>query len=174
MPYNIDQVVAGMVAAEKGEELPFDREELEALIFTFKEEMQAKQIKNNLIETQNYLQSIAADPKIVELVPQKLYSLVLKKGEGREIVEDDIVLSKYTTYILKDGIEKTDFVNEAHLVPISYADTIPGFAEGTRGMRIGERRKLFIHPDLAFGTHGGKLKPNQLFIIELEAVALQN
>lgn len=51
---------------------------------------------------------------------------------------------------------------------ISVADTIPGFAQGVKGMQAGERRKLYIHPDLAYGLYGGKLEPNQLLVIELE------
>lgn len=44
------------------------------------------------------------------------------------------------------------------------------FARGIAGMKEGEIRKVFVHPDLAYGTNG-KLDPNLLIIFTVELVS---
>ena len=41
------------------------------------------------------------------------------------------------------------------------------------GMRVGERRKIFIHPDLAYKTIG-HVPPNSLLIVEVEVLDVAN
>jgi peptidylprolyl isomerase len=38
---------------------------------------------------------------------------------------------------------------EPYKVPL--AETIPGFAKGVLGMRVGEKRKIYVHLDLEYG-----------------------
>ena len=47
--------------------------------------------------------------------------------------------------------------------------SIPGFAKGMLGMKEGEKRVLYIHPELAYGLTG-QLPPNSLLIFEVEIV----
>ena len=47
--------------------------------------------------------------------------------------------------------------------------SIPGFAKGLVGMKEGEKRILYIHPELAYGL-AGHLPPNSLLIFEVEIV----
>jgi peptidylprolyl isomerase len=52
---------------------------------------------------------------------------------------------------------------------ICLADVIPGFSRGVIGMKKGERRKLYIHPDFAYRQVGWKVPPQTLLIIDVEA-----
>lgn len=52
---------------------------------------------------------------------------------------------------------------------ISLDETIPGFNKGLIGMKEGEKRTLFIHPDYGYGT-SGYLPPNSLLTFEVELI----
>lgn len=55
-------------------------------------------------------------------------------------------------------------------MPLS--ETILGFAKGVEGMREGERRKLYIHPELGYALFG-HVAPNSLLIVDVEVEALE-
>jgi len=54
-------------------------------------------------------------------------------------------------------------------ITIPLDQTIPGFSKGLVGMKEGEKRRLFVHPDLGYGTMG-QLPPNELLIFDIEVV----
>ena len=56
-------------------------------------------------------------------------------------------------------------------VPLSQRldETIIGFQKGTEKMKEGEKRRLYIHPELAYGNQD-LTKPNGLLILEIELV----
>src|SRR5262249_32953701 len=54
-------------------------------------------------------------------------------------------------------------------ITIPLDQTIPGFSKGITGMKEGEKRRLFVHPDLGYGTTG-QLPPNELLIFDIEVV----
>jgi FKBP-type peptidyl-prolyl cis-trans isomerase FkpA len=46
---------------------------------------------------------------------------------------------------------------------------IPGFDQGVRGMRVGGRRRIYIPPNLAYGSQGsGPIPPNASIVFEVE------
>ncbi len=51
--------------------------------------------------------------------------------------------------------------------------TIQGFNLGIAGMKEGEKRRLFVHPELGYGTTG-HLPPNSLLIFDIEVVKADN
>jgi peptidylprolyl isomerase len=168
-PYNLEQFIAGMQASKEGKPSPFTDEDIQAALTQLDATLADKQKAENLEQAQRFLTAIAKDPEVVELQPQKLYYKTLKKGHGPSISEINLVEGIYQTFKLEpSGKEHRLFSKETTPIQISLADTIPGFALGVQSMQPGERRKLYIHPDLAYGTYGGKLEPNQLLIIEFE------
>ena len=44
---------------------------------------------------------------------------------------------------------------------------IPGFREGVIGMREGETRRIYVHPEMAYGVTG-EVPPNSLLIFDVE------
>jgi FKBP-type peptidyl-prolyl cis-trans isomerase len=86
--------------------------------------------------------------RLKEIVKKSLYVETTKEGSGKEITEkiDNIRVS----YIVEDGDGIILFAN--HDTWLQLTKTITGFFQGVQGMRIGEKRTLFIHPTLAYGA----------------------
>jgi FK506-binding protein 2 len=58
---------------------------------------------------------------------------------------------------------------------VGQGQVIRGWDEGLIGMKIGEKRKLTIAPELAYGSRGvgGVIPPNSTLIFETELVAIK-
>jgi FKBP-type peptidyl-prolyl cis-trans isomerase len=168
LPCDLEQVINGLRAAHRGEELPIAEEELASFMRKFRENQLAIQVRENLAEAEFFLQRIAKEPEAVELVPSQLYYKQTKRGEGRFVTADDIPFIVYSAKTIKAGVEEEIFSPGTDPIPISFLDTIPGFAQGVLGMVEGEQRTLYIHPDLAYGSYGGGMTPpNSLIIIDV-------
>ncbi len=171
MPYDFEQVIAGMRAAQNGDKLICNEESLHEKIASFQAALLEKQTKENLIDAEKFLSKIAQEGA-QELIPNKLYYKILMPGCGKKIQPAYIPVLTYavSTYNRWGENEVVPFDTPR---PIMLEDTIPGFAQGVTGMLEGEIRQLFIHPDLAYGTYG-KFDPNLLMIFKVEVVSAQS
>jgi len=171
MPYDFEQLIAGMRAAQNGEIFSYNEESLQKKILEFQENLHAKQTKDNLIDAESFLSRIKQEGAN-ELVPNKLYYKILKIGQGKTVQPVDVPLLTYTVWTYNRWGEREVISFDAPR-PVMLEDTIPGFAQGVAGMSEGEIRQLFIHPDLAYGTYG-KFDPNLLIIFKVEVVSTES
>ena len=77
-------------------------------------------------------------------------------------------LMTFTLKMLDKDANETLLHKEEDPVIVSFEDTIDGFREGVRGMKEGEERTLYIHPELAYGEGHRVEEPNKLIIIEVK------
>jgi len=52
---------------------------------------------------------------------------------------------------------------------------VPGFDQGTRGMRVGGKRQVILPPSLGYGSRGsgGSIPPNAILIFTIDLVTVQ-
>lgn len=93
-------------------------------------------------------------------------------GTGATAEKGKTVFVNYTGW-LTNG-EKFDSSAD-HGKPIDFVlgagNVIPGWEQGVEGMKVGEKRRLEIPPDQAYGAAGiGPIPPNATLIFEVELV----
>lgn len=102
----------------------------------------------------------------------------LKAGDGPEAKPGQSVTVNYTG-TLSDGkvfdSTKKEDKNEPAIFPIGKGEVIAGWDEGVPGMKVGERRKLTIPPELGYGSRGQppKIPANSTLIFEIELLGVK-
>ncbi len=168
-PTKFEKIVEGMKAGMAGESIP-GKEELTPLIKQMQKIIVERQAALNLREAENYLKTISQKQNLVELQPSKLFYHTEKQGEDLFISSHPLLHFKMSE--LKDGelrlIYSTyDDKGEPHEVDLDAV--VPGFQKGVHGMKIGEARTIYVHPDLAFGLGKLDIAPNRLIVFEIIA-----
>ena len=78
----------------------------------------------------------------------------LSKGDGKQVDGDDLFLTVHYTGQLADGTIFDSSVERGSSVTLPLEQAIPGWREGTQGMRIGGKRLLWVPADQAYGEQG--------------------
>ena len=128
-----------------------------------------EQAEENLTQANSFLKEIAEKPSVTVLEGGKLAYEIVETGTGEDCVQN--VSSPLLHYAFKTLGGKEIVTTHTQQTPIRVplTEVIQGFAKGVVGMRKGEKRKLYIHPQLAYGK-ASHLPPNVLLIGEVELV----
>jgi hypothetical protein len=104
--------------------------------------------KHNLEEANYFFSKLKSDNSFTKILEPYLYYSVLSEGEGSSLKGQPEVLVDYE---ICDPSGKS--LNGELQKRLDLKKTISAFAHGLQGMKIGEKRLLFIHPSLAYGVH---------------------
>jgi len=101
---------------------------------------------------------------------------VLQEGSGEQAKNGD-KLSVHYTGTLEDGTKFDSSLERG--MPFEFVlgqdQVIQGWEKGILGMKVGEKRKLVIAPELAYGEQGagnGAIPPNATLIFEVELLEI--
>lgn len=179
--FYVDRFIVGMQAAEndwlnrKGPAYertipnfkPFDN---------FRVATMVKRGHNNFKEGEQAIKKVAMDPDIVEIIPGKLYYKIIQAGEGQRLsMNHDRAAMEYLLYYL--GGDKSGKLLAAASPSnlqkdmLNFHELIPGLAHGVLGMRVGEIREIYIHPDYAYG-YKSRFEPGVAIKAQVELVFL--
>ncbi|MDP2951300.1 MAG: FKBP-type peptidyl-prolyl cis-trans isomerase, partial [bacterium] len=83
------------------------------------------------------------------------------------------------TGTLEDGSKFDSSVDrgEPFTFPLGQGSVIQGWEKGILGMKVGEKRRLTISPELGYGeqgTPGGPIPPNAVLIFEVEMISMRS
>jgi peptidylprolyl isomerase len=163
--FDVDRVAQGLKDASEGKNSPMTEEECVKALTSVQEALFKKQAESNLASAETFLSKNAKEKGVIVLHDGKLQYKIEKKGEGAEVQPHFTPFVRYTGKYLNGSVFGASKEGE----PLSLDETIPGIQEGLVGMKEGEKRTLFIHPNLAYGT-SGFLPPNSLLTFEVELV----
>lgn len=163
--FDMAQVIKGLQDAMAGKESPMSEMECIQAIASVQEKVFKDQCAENLKKAETFLASNSKTEGVVALEEGKVQYRVLQKGTGDKIESHHTPLIRYTGKYLDGSVFGASKEDES----ISLDEIIPGLKAGLIGMREGEKRTVFIHPDLAYGTNG-YLPPNSLLTFEVEIV----
>jgi peptidylprolyl isomerase len=165
---DIEQLVKGIRNGSEGKPSPLNDKEYERQIMALQEKGHKELSDKNLKEATEFLKENAKKTGVVTVVPEKLQYTILQEGKGDVVAEHSTPLVQYTGKYI-DGTTFGSSEETGGPITIPLDQTIPGFSKGIVGMKEGEKRRLFISPDLGYGTTG-HLPPNSLLIFDVEVV----
>ncbi|HXF29197.1 MAG TPA: FKBP-type peptidyl-prolyl cis-trans isomerase [Chlamydiales bacterium] len=163
---NFEAVIQGMRDAKAKKPSPMNEEEYEEAINLIQEYAFQDLAVKNMQEADKYLKENASKPGVKELEAGKLQYMILQEGKGDVVTEELRPTVNYTGKYI-DGTVFGSSETSGGPVSLSLKQTIPGFRKGIAGMKVGEKRRLFVHPEMGYGT-SGQLLPNSLLIFEVE------
>lgn len=166
--FNVDLLIKGIRDGVAGKPAPMTEDTYFQTLTKYQEKAQGQQAEKNLKEANDFLAKNARNSTVIEIEKGKLQYQVLKPGQGA-LVEQDAVPQILFTGKLLDGTVFGSTDSNKEPLPIPLAQTIPGLQKGLAGMHEGEKRRLFIHPDLGYGTTG-PLPPNSLLTFDVEVI----
>ena len=100
---------------------------------------------------------------------------VLNEGNG-DVAEAGQNVSVHYTGWLTDGTKFDSSVDRGQpfQFPLGAGRVIQGWDKGVQGMKIGEKRKLTIPPEMGYGARGAGavIPPNATLVFEVELLGL--
>ncbi|QVL55582.1 MAG: FKBP-type peptidyl-prolyl cis-trans isomerase [Simkaniaceae bacterium] len=163
--FNMEQVIKGMEDSVAGKSSPMNETECVQAISLVQEESFQKMAAGNLKEADTFMINNARNAGVVELEKHKLQYKVETQGDGIVVEEHFSPMIRYTGKFLDGKVFGSSQEDEL----ISLDETIQGFSQGIVGMKEGEKRTIYIHPDLGYGT-SGYLPPNSTLVFDIEVI----
>lgn len=173
---NVGDFADGVAAVFNGSKPKMTYDEAKAEIQKFFSAMEEKQraeaskmAEVNEREGKEYLEKNGKRPE-VKTLPSGLQYEVLKEGTGISPEAKDQVEVHYTGTLL-DGTKFDSSVDRGVPATFGVTQVIPGWVEALQLMREGDKWRLFIPSQLAYGpsgTPGGPIGPNQTLLFDVE------
>lgn len=165
LPIDWKALAKGLQDEAAGKDSPLDEEACLQVINALQEKKQEEIAQKNLAEAEEFLTKYKIEPAIRSLAEGKLLYQTVREGDGQEVqpYNSPIVRLKGRYLNGKPFSENT----EEELLTLDEA--IPAFRLGLVGMKEGEVRTLFVHPELGYGKEG-HLAPNALLIFDVEVL----
>lgn len=160
---DVEALVRGMKESSQGELAPLSEDECLQALSILQEETLNIEAEENLVQANKFLESNAAKKDVVALESGKLQYQILKEGSGSAVESYNSPILRYKARYLNGKV----FGESGSEEMISLDEAIAGLGKGIVGMREGEVRTLYIHPDLGYGR-SGLAAPNSLLIFEVE------
>lgn len=176
---DLDAMIAGLRDGfgENPESRLGEDEDLDALIRDYQTRMmearqkeQEEMAQNNLEESQKFLKE-NAEKEGIKTTESGLQYEVLESGEeGAESpVMEDTVEVHYEGSLV-DGTVFDSSIERDKPAVFGLKHIIPGWQEALPMMKVGDKWKLYLPPELGYGEQGagGDIGPNQVLIFEVE------
>jgi FKBP-type peptidyl-prolyl cis-trans isomerase FklB len=173
---NVGDFADGVAAVFNGEQPKMTYDEAKAEIQKFFTEMEAQQqaqnakiAEANAAEGKAFLDKNGKRPEI-KTTPSGLQYEVLVEGNGQMPTASDQVEVHYTGTLL-DGTKFDSSVDRGVPATFGVTQVIPGWVEALQMMKEGDKWRLYIPSQLAYGpqgTPGGPIGPNQTLLFDVE------
>jgi FKBP-type peptidyl-prolyl cis-trans isomerase len=172
---DLNTLLAGVEDGQSGREPRLSEEAIRATIMAFQKQMQQKQQEEmaklrgeQKSASEAFLAEFAQKPDVVTLDSGLMY-VVEKEGDGASPASSDIVKVHYRGTTV-DGTEFDSSYERGEPVEFQVDRVIPGWTEALQLMQEGDKWKIAIPADLAYGSQGrgGIIPPEAALIFDVE------
>ncbi len=167
--------IKGLLAALKGEELGLEQEDVQVAMQALSARVSARMqqaARDNQAAAEKFLEGNKAKDGI-QATESGLQYKVIKSGTGAKPTADSTVVVHYEGKLISGKVFDSSIGGE----PISFPVTgvIRGWTEALMRMKVGDKWRLFIPPELAYGQQGSPpaIGPNELLIFEVELLGVK-
>jgi len=174
---DIDAFLAGMEDAIAGD-TQLDQEAMMQAIQTFMQrqaEEEAAALAGNLAESEAYLAENAQNPRVTVLDSGLQYEVIESGPDGGESpTSSNSVLAHYHG-TLPDGTVFDSSVDRGEPATFGVSQVIAGWTEALQLMKVGDKWRLFIPPDMAYGEASPTpaIPPNSALVFEVELLEVR-
>ena len=168
LKFDLDNLIEGIRDGAAGKPSPLTEKEYETMMAAVQEKAFKEMSETNLKAANEYMEKNSKENNVKVIIPNQLQYSILTEGTGAEVTAHASPKIQYSGKY-KDGTVFGSSEEMGGPIVIPLDQTIPGFSKGIVGMKEGEKRRLFVHPDLGYGTTG-QLPPNELLIFDIEVV----
>lgn len=111
----------------------------------------------------------------VKTTPSGLQIISVQPGTGAEARAGSTVSVHYTGYLTDGRKFDSSIGRDPFVFPLGRGSVIPGWDEGLLGMKVGEKRRLIIPPQLGYGAEGegSVIPPNATLVFDVELMQVQ-
>lgn len=162
---NPKAVIQGIQDGMDGKPSPLTEKEYEEALTLIQQFAYEDMAQKNLNEAEAALKKNAQEEGVVVLEDGKVQYKIMKEGSGDAVTEQTMPTINYDA-TFSNGQKLGSSEQTGGPIEIKLKDTIPGFQKGILGMKVGEKRRVLIHPDFGFGKSGQL--PNGLLVFEVE------
>lgn len=167
IPLDIENLLAGVKDAANGADPKYSPELLGAAMQKLAEKRLAVLRERNLA----FLQRNQSQPD-VKTTASGLQYQVLKQGQGPSPRPTDVVQTHYTGMLIDGSVFDSTEGGPPAQFPVK--EVIPGWTEALLKMKTGDRWRLFIPANLAYGEEGfgESIPPHATLIFDLELLGI--
>jgi len=137
--------------------------------------IEVKKDKNakNLSDAEIFLENNKNNKNVIS-TKSGLQYIIEEQGTGVSPSFNEIVTVHYKGYLLSG--EEFDNTYSGNPVSFPIKSSNKAWQEILPKMNIGAKWKLFVHPNLAYGSSGSgdKIEPNMLLIYEIELISIES
>jgi peptidylprolyl isomerase len=166
--FDLEKIIQGMRDGMAGKPAPMSDKDYEDLMVRIQKKAFDNLSATNLKAAEEFMAKNKNEAKVVEIEPLKLQYVILTPGTGPAVEAHATPSINYVGKYI-DGTVFGSSEEAGGPINIPLDQTIPGFSKGIAGMKEGEKRRLFVHPSMGYGTMG-HLPPNSLLIFDIEVV----
>lgn len=170
--FDTDSFIQGIRDGLAGKPAPLSDKEYEQQMILLQEKAFTRLSEDNLKAAEEFLKKNKDEKGIQLLEDGKVQFLIVKEGKDPAVKDGNTPQIQYSGKYI-DGTIFGSSQDTGGPITIPLDQTIPGFSKGLKGMKEGEVRKIFVHPDLGYGKTG-HLPPNSLLIFEVELLKADN
>ena len=166
-------LLQGLTHAISGKTLAIPPEEIGAILQSAVQEASEAKFAANKKAGQDFL-SANADKDDVTVLDSGLQYKVLESGSGKSPGPTDRVTTHYHG-MLVDGTVFDSSVNRGEPATFGVNQVIKGWTEALQLMKEGDKWRLYIPSDLAYGANprpGGPIEPHSALIFDVQLLSV--
>jgi cyclophilin family peptidyl-prolyl cis-trans isomerase len=151
---------------------PFDKAKAAEAVEKAKADAIARVRENWPADVKTYIEGQEKElGKPATLTPDGIAFFTLTDGNGPVVNPTDKVKAHYTGWLV-DGKKFDSSVDRGQPFPVDLARprVIPGWIKTLKDMKVGEKRKIVLPPELAYGSRGAgaDIPPNSYLVFDIE------